>query len=274
MPEFFWDKIRPQNAPGCLAHLEALFRIRSLLGIIVESEGYMTKVHQRIAAFAFGVLFVIVLLVLAIAFPRPTPFQYQVFMVVLALAAAGVAAMLPGFIEVNIPNWLKAGGALAVFALVMYKNPAGLVSVPPPEPTKGSALLMDGYRAFNESGYEFATRNKVAWDAGSADILAAKKPSEQTTGFFLPYDAEGYKNPDWDRDARAGIRPVTGSNLDDVHECPTGAYEHHWFQPRKGALYCLRSRDGKHYAVIRVDVLDEDRIGFDYIYQPTESARF
>jgi hypothetical protein len=234
----------------------------------------MTKAQERIAVFAFGVVFVVVLLTLAIKFPEPTRFQYEVFKVVLALAAAGVAAMIPGFLEVNLPNWVKAGGALAVFVLVMYKSPAGLVVPPPPEPVKGNVILRDGFRFFQQSGYQFTTGHTVAWDAAAADILAVKKQGESTTGFFLPYDAEGYKHPNWDRNAAAGIQEVTGANLDAVRECPTGGYLHHWFQPRKGALYCLRTRDGKHFAVIRVDTVDEDRIGFDFVFQPRGSAKF
>lgn len=88
----------------------------------------MTKRVQQFGALSFGVIFVVVLLVLAVRFPNPTQFQYTVFRVVLALAAAGVAAMIPGFIEFRIATWLRAGGALAVFAIVFFKNPAALVS--------------------------------------------------------------------------------------------------------------------------------------------------
>ena len=87
----------------------------------------MTKKQQQLAAFVFGVVFVITMLALAIFVPNPTSFQYVVFRVVLSLATAGVAAMIPGFIELNIPNWLRAGGALAVFAIVYFYNPASLV---------------------------------------------------------------------------------------------------------------------------------------------------
>lgn len=234
----------------------------------------MTKAHERIAVFVFGVVFISAMLVLAIKFPEPTPFQYDVFKAVLALAAAGVAAMIPGFLEVSVPSWLKAGGALAVFALVMYKNPAALVVSPPPEPVKGSVILRDGFRFFAESGYQFSSGVIVAWNAASADILAAKQPGQSITGFFLPYDAEAYKNPEWDRNATAGIQSVHGAQLSGVHACPTDGYKHHWFQPEKGGLYCLRSRSGKQFAAIRVDTIDEDRVGFDFIFQPNGSAMF
>lgn len=85
---------------------------------------------QIAIAFTFGVLFVIVLLVLAIVFPKPTSFQYSVFRIVLSIAAAGVAAMIPGFINIELESTVglivRAGGALAVFVIVFFFNPARL----------------------------------------------------------------------------------------------------------------------------------------------------
>jgi len=85
------------------------------------------KPTQQWSAFLFGVVFVIVLLTLAIFFPNPTAFQYTIFRSVLSLAAAGVAAMIPGFISLSVPKWLRAGGALAVFVIVYFYNPAALI---------------------------------------------------------------------------------------------------------------------------------------------------
>jgi hypothetical protein len=91
---------------------------------------------QVVIAFVFGIAFVVTLLVLAVKFPNPTPFQYTVFRIVLALAAAGVAAMIPGIIKVEMSAGEKfavgAGGALAVFVIVFFKNPAGLIRHPGP----------------------------------------------------------------------------------------------------------------------------------------------
>jgi hypothetical protein len=169
---------------------------------------------------------------------------------------------------------MKAGGALAVFVLVMYKNPAALVVQPQPDPIKGSVILRDGFQFFDQSGYQFSTDSIVAWNAASADILVAKQQGQSTAGFFIPYDAEGYKHPDWDKGASGGIKRVPGTQIGSVRECPTDGYRHHWFSPEKGGLYCLRTRDGKHFAVIRVDTVDEDRIGFEFIFQPNSSSRF
>jgi hypothetical protein len=89
------------------------------------------KQTQLWTAFLFGVVFVIVLLAMAIFFPNPTAFQYTIFRSVLSLAAAGLAAMIPGFISLSVSNWLRAGGALAVFAVVYFYNPAALISSAP-----------------------------------------------------------------------------------------------------------------------------------------------
>jgi len=76
------------------------------------------------------VVFLTALLVLAIAFPYPTPFQYMVFRVVLALSAAGVAAFIPGSINVRVSHIGQAAGAIAVFLLIFAFSPANLLSQP------------------------------------------------------------------------------------------------------------------------------------------------
>lgn len=91
----------------------------------------INKGSQQLIAFVFGVVFTSVLLILAIFFPNPTGFQFIVFRIVLALAAAGVAAMIPGILEVELSNWIKAGGALSVFIITYFYNPAQLFVLEP-----------------------------------------------------------------------------------------------------------------------------------------------
>lgn len=93
---------------------------------LFQLRDFMQKNYEKILAFVFGVVFVVVLLYAAFAVPNPTAFQYTVFRIVLALAAAGVAAMFSGFLSIQVSNWLKAGGALAVFAIVYFYAPAAL----------------------------------------------------------------------------------------------------------------------------------------------------
>lgn len=86
----------------------------------------MNKSKQIYLAFSFGVVFVVVMLAIAIAIPYPTAFQLVTFRVTLALAAGGVAAMLPGFLNVNVSNYIRSGGALAGFVMIYFFNPAQL----------------------------------------------------------------------------------------------------------------------------------------------------
>jgi hypothetical protein len=135
----------------------------------------MTKAQERISVYVFGVAGIITMLVLAIAFPIPSKFQYDVFKIVLSLAAAGVAAMIPGFIEVTIPGWLKAGGALAVFALIMYKNPASIVAPePPPVGTLNVEVVPDTVGIapgkYTPIAYRFREVNGVQVTVDSQDV--------------------------------------------------------------------------------------------------------
>lgn len=86
---------------------------------------------QLILVFAFGVVFVSALLVLAVAIPNPTQQQMFIFRVVLSLAGAGVAALIPGLLDIkaDLTNSIviTAGGAIAVFVLLFLVNPPALV---------------------------------------------------------------------------------------------------------------------------------------------------
>ena len=79
---------------------------------------------EKILVFSFGVVFVSVILALVVFLPEPTTAQYVVFKTVLAIAAADVGAMLPGLLEVQINNFIRAGGAMAIFAVVYFYSPA------------------------------------------------------------------------------------------------------------------------------------------------------
>jgi Protein of unknown function (DUF4019) len=74
-------------------------------------------------AFVFGVTFVCVMLGFALFVPNPSNFSQWVFITVLALASAGVGAVIPGMLNVELP-FAKAGGALALFIIVFATKPA------------------------------------------------------------------------------------------------------------------------------------------------------
>lgn len=88
------------------------------------------KKKQIVIAFIFGTIFCVALIFWSILQPTPSPAQYVVFRTILALSAAGVAAMVPGFINVDLNTKknliIRASGALAVFVIVFFFNPAPL----------------------------------------------------------------------------------------------------------------------------------------------------
>lgn len=108
---------------------------------------------DRWLAFAFGVTFVSVLLYLATAVKNPSVFTIQVYVTVLALAAAGVGAILPGFLEIKYKNLLRAGGALALFVLVYFNQPAIGSKIPRfVEPASSPNPVVDNFLKAISSG--------------------------------------------------------------------------------------------------------------------------
>ena len=84
-------------------------------------------IWEKGVGFIFGVIFLTALLIINLVFPNPTPTQYETFKIILALAAAGVGGILAGFIHVEGTFkrfTIRAGGALALFAIVFFFKPA------------------------------------------------------------------------------------------------------------------------------------------------------
>lgn len=141
----------------------------------------MTKRTQLICAALFGVSFILILIILAIEFPHPTEFQYLVFRLVLALAAAGIAAMLPGSLDFHWNSFIRAGGAMAVFAAVYFMNPAR-IAVQAESPTKVNENAnsvrrtealnreLDAIQSVNASIVEIAQAGRSLFRAGGQAI--------------------------------------------------------------------------------------------------------
>jgi len=108
---------------------------------------------DTLLAFIFGCLFVIILLIFAVAIPNPTEFTAFVFRVVLSLAAAGVGAVLPGLLEVKLPG-IRAGGALALAAVVYFMNPPAIIHDTLESKTKSA--LENAYAMINRGNIELA----------------------------------------------------------------------------------------------------------------------
>jgi hypothetical protein len=108
---------------------------------------------EKFLAFCFGVIFAIILVIVAIAIPNPTNFTLFVFRVILALVAAGIGAVLPGLMEINLPG-VRAGGALALAAVVYFVNPPALIRDSTEQ--KARTALDQAYAAINHGNMELA----------------------------------------------------------------------------------------------------------------------
>lgn len=113
-------------------HSEIVIETSPGIGVFLKRLGElaMSKTTEKLIAVCFGAAFLVAILAMAVFFPSPTAFQYTVFRIVLAIAAAGFAAMIPGFLEVTVNNYVRAGGALAVFVIIFFFSPANLVVLP------------------------------------------------------------------------------------------------------------------------------------------------
>lgn len=195
--------------------------------------------------------------------------SYYALRVCLSLVAAGLSAFLPGALKVVLPGGIRAGGALAVFALVFWKAPDLVL----PAPESGTVILKDGFRTPAESGYVFADKTQVGWYSNMADILAARPTGTPAAQFFIQHDMPPYTNPNADRYAYGGIRAINATSLQDI-KCPQEGYLHSYQEARPGQIYCLQTRDGKHYAALRVNEVTEDRIDFSYLFRPDGTSTF
>ncbi len=70
-----------------------------------------------------GIGLALLITALIVFIPCPTSSQYEVFHTFLALCAAGLGAVIPGFLNVEYKGVLRAGGALALFVLVFWGGP-------------------------------------------------------------------------------------------------------------------------------------------------------
>ena len=110
--------------------------------------GSRTFPPDRILAFGAGIA--LLLIIIPIAIFRPDLETNYLIRVVLSLAAAGFAAVIPGLLHFEPGRYLKAGGAMAVFAIVFWLAPRAVgpsgteltVSVPEGTTLKAQVVLL------------------------------------------------------------------------------------------------------------------------------------
>jgi hypothetical protein len=143
-------------------------------------EDYERSRIQLYISYAIGVAFALILLYLAIGVSEPTRWQYTIFRTILSLSAAGIAALLPGDIEIKYKNLIRATGALAVFFVVYKINPAELAGIPEPNPTTPFSIKL---LTRNSSGVEM---KMDCFTLPYSDVVKATKENKLPT-FIAQY---------------------------------------------------------------------------------------
>lgn len=127
---------------------------------------------EKIAVFAFGVIFLTAILVLVVLIPTPTTVQFFAFRLTMALSAAGIGALLPGFLNLDVPlpvkGGVRAGGALALFASVWFVNPATLgIEVKPP--VEDATIVINKFLSLSDAGNHKAAY--ALWSKRNRDMV-------------------------------------------------------------------------------------------------------
>ncbi len=74
-------------------------------------------------AYIFGAVGVVAVVAISMLTPELTKFQRAVLWSLFAMSLAGIASVVPGFINVRFRKYLVAGGGLAIFALIYLASP-------------------------------------------------------------------------------------------------------------------------------------------------------
>jgi hypothetical protein len=146
---------------------------------------------------------------------------------------------------------------------------------------KHTAHLEDCWLDGEHCGFRFSTGSVVPLNSNlfSGDIVLMNQTDQTRTNtpnpamLFATNDTPPYGGGR-DTGSRAGIVEVQANELEDVREAPSSGYTFHWFSVREGGVYCVRTRDGSHYAKIKIRELTSKSVAFDWVYQPEETRSF
>lgn len=88
--------------------------------------GRVARSWGRIAVFVLAVILLGITLGIVFFVPHLVPYQRFVLRATLAIAVAGIGAFIPGFLDLKMPPYIHAGGAIALFVLVYAFSPPPL----------------------------------------------------------------------------------------------------------------------------------------------------
>lgn len=96
--------------------------IEKQFAVDISSAHMNNRLTTTILPIIAGIL-LLVIYVTVLFLPAPTYFQSATFWLILSLGAAGLAALIPGFINVRFKNLIRAGGAISVFVITYLVVP-------------------------------------------------------------------------------------------------------------------------------------------------------
>ncbi|HEY8272447.1 MAG TPA: hypothetical protein VIG33_16260 [Pseudobdellovibrionaceae bacterium] len=146
-----------------------------------------------------------------------------------------------------------------------------------------SAKLGEGFSHSDKSGLLLKENKIVPWGAGDILSVRPQNSDEQTkkgivkpVKFFVQYDRPPYNNVN-DKRTKGGIYKVDSKvqNTDGTGvSCSTepNDYAYHYFPDADekslvvGSVYCVRTRSGNEYTLIRVTHICDNGVVFDYKY--------
>lgn len=141
--------------------------------------------------FGFGVLSLVFLFAIALFTKEHNPLLITTARITIAIACAGVAAIIPGFIHIDLSGGMakvvRAGGAMAVFVLVYFFNPPGLISsteetVPNP-PSDYMPIVYDWLKIVDSGDYLTAYNNA---DPSTRENYSAELFESLFSGYLKP----------------------------------------------------------------------------------------
>lgn len=151
--------------------------------------------------------------------------------------------------------------------------PAAIFDLPQDTVTlpRGSATINNAWTGYDTSGFRFDNASVVSWASKQADVLASSRDqSSRAIWFFIPNDSPPFQSR-YDKGANSGIIEMPQTNLEAVSECPQDGYQFHWIEAKVEAVYCVRTRDGRHYAALQV-TQNQDNLVFDWVYLSAAAA--
>jgi len=137
---------------------------------------------KALIAFVFGAIFIITILAFATLVKDPSSTAIWTYRVILALAAGGVAAILPGFIDVKYKSFVQAGGAIGVFVLVLmaFPTPSAAPGKPAATEKAAEAPAQAASPAASTEGSQ-----AIVWPTEDPDFVARKYVELVDNGKYL-----------------------------------------------------------------------------------------